>query len=141
VLKPAHKRLSDAVRNYDKFLGVELKSGLDAPFHRMEDMAATQAEIEDAEADLLRLRLGSSSKSRSRLPCRSMILMCRPPDLTGVTPLRRMTSLGVGRVLGRECADVDPSLVLVELSVEINGGVYQRQVREGLWEVAQLLSS
>ncbi|MGI8407612.1 MAG: hypothetical protein ACR2L3_03795 [Actinomycetota bacterium] len=56
ALKAAHKRLQDAVHSYDKFLGVELKPGVDVPMHRMEDMAAAQREIDEAEAELWRVR-------------------------------------------------------------------------------------
>jgi hypothetical protein len=56
TLEAAHKRLRAAVRNYDKFLGVELKSGLDVPAHSARAMGSAQAEIQEAEAELWQLR-------------------------------------------------------------------------------------
>lgn len=56
VLEAAHKRLRDAVRNYDRFLGVELRPGVDVPAHGAREMGATQVEIREAEAELWRLR-------------------------------------------------------------------------------------
>lgn len=56
LLEVAHRRLKKAVQDYDRFLGIELKPGMDVPGHRSEDMAAAQAEIETAEAELWRLR-------------------------------------------------------------------------------------
>lgn len=56
LLEDARHQLKEAVQNYDRFLGAELKPGMDAPVHKLEDMAATQAEIEAAEAELWRVR-------------------------------------------------------------------------------------
>jgi hypothetical protein len=56
-LEAALKRLRDAVRNYDRFLGVELKPGVEVPVHSVrERVAAKIAEVEEAEAELWRLR-------------------------------------------------------------------------------------
>lgn len=51
-----HERLRDAVRNYDKFLGIELKPGVEVPVHSLEEMGAAQAEVQEAEAELWRVR-------------------------------------------------------------------------------------
>lgn len=56
LLESAQRRLKEAVQNYDRFLAGELKPGMDAPVHKLEDMAAAQAEIEAAEVELWRLR-------------------------------------------------------------------------------------
>lgn len=56
ALEAAHRRLRKAVQEYDRFLGVELKQGADAPMHRLKDVAAAQAEVQEAEAELWRLR-------------------------------------------------------------------------------------
>lgn len=40
TLEAAHKRLCDAVRNDDWFLGVELKAGVDVPAHSAREMGA-----------------------------------------------------------------------------------------------------
>lgn len=55
-LVAVHARLCDAVRSYDRFLGVELKPGAETPVHGLEEMEAAQTEIEEAEAELWRLR-------------------------------------------------------------------------------------
>ena len=55
-LVAVHERLRDAVRNYDKFLGVELKPGVEVPVHSLEEMGAAQAEVQEAEAELWRVR-------------------------------------------------------------------------------------
>lgn len=56
ALEAVHERLREAVRNYDKFLGVELKSGVDVPVLSAREMGAAQAEVQEAEAELWRLR-------------------------------------------------------------------------------------
>lgn len=55
-LRAVHRRLRDAVHSYDKFLGVELTPGKDVPVHNLEEMASAQAEVQEAEAELWRLR-------------------------------------------------------------------------------------
>lgn len=56
LLEGAHRRLKEAVQRYDRFLGAELKSEMDVPGHKLEEMGAAQAEIEAAEAELWSLR-------------------------------------------------------------------------------------
>lgn len=55
-LQDVHERLRTAVRNYEKFSGVELAPGKDGPVHSFEEMAAAQAEVQEAEAELWQLR-------------------------------------------------------------------------------------
>ena len=56
TLEATHQRLRDAVRNYDRYLGADLKPGQDAPMHSASELGAAQAEIQEAEAELWKLR-------------------------------------------------------------------------------------
>lgn len=56
ALEAAHSRLRDAVSDYDRFLGLELQPGTDAPAHSLEKMSEAQARVQDAEAELWSLR-------------------------------------------------------------------------------------
>ncbi len=56
TLEAAHKRLHDAVHGYERFLGVELKPGGSVPAHTSRQMGEVQTEVQEAEADLWRLR-------------------------------------------------------------------------------------
>lgn len=56
TLEAAHQRLRDAVRNYDRFLGADPKPGRDASLHSAQELGAAQAEIQEAEAELWKLR-------------------------------------------------------------------------------------
>lgn len=56
ALEAAHKQLHDAVRAYDRFLGVEAQSGRDLPLHATSDMSVEQVKVQDAETELWRLR-------------------------------------------------------------------------------------
>jgi hypothetical protein len=53
-LEAAHGRLREAVAAYEEFVGRELSG--EVPTHDLQDVAAAQAKIEDAERELWRLR-------------------------------------------------------------------------------------
>jgi hypothetical protein len=53
-LEAAHRRLREAVAAYERFLGQPLTD--EVPGHNLQDVAAAQAKIEDAERELWRLR-------------------------------------------------------------------------------------
>jgi len=55
-LEDAHRRLRDAVAEYEPFLGRELAPGTPVPVHSAADMARAQAAIEQAEQELWRVR-------------------------------------------------------------------------------------
>lgn len=55
-LEDAHRRLRDAIKGYEPFLGGALEPGEPVPMHDVRALAAAQAEIEEAEAALWRLR-------------------------------------------------------------------------------------
>ncbi|HZJ27581.1 MAG TPA: hypothetical protein VFF40_11330 [Acidimicrobiia bacterium] len=55
-LARAHKRLREATDTYEPFHGGEITPNQDAPVHEVLAMAAAQAEVQDAEDALWRLR-------------------------------------------------------------------------------------
>lgn len=55
-LETALRRLQEAVDAYAPFLGGELRNGEEFPAHRVGDVARAQLAIEDAEAELWRVR-------------------------------------------------------------------------------------
>ena len=56
TLETAHERLRQAVADYDKFVGGALPAGRDTPTLKAEEMEASQAEVQEAEAELWTLR-------------------------------------------------------------------------------------
>lgn len=56
TLEAAQGRLRQAVFDYNKFLGVPLQPGAETPEHGAEEMGVAQAEVQEAEAELWRLR-------------------------------------------------------------------------------------
>ena len=56
TLEAAHDRLRQTVGNYDKFVGGALPVGLDVPAFSAEEMEAAQVDVQEAEAELWRLR-------------------------------------------------------------------------------------
>ena len=55
-LEAAHRRLRDAVADYNRFLGQELRPGADVKGHSVEEMGRAQAGVERAEEHLWFLR-------------------------------------------------------------------------------------
>lgn len=74
-LRQAHKRLRDAVKAAERYRGVELRPGVEAPVHRQEDLEAAYREIDEAEAELWRLReeLLDWKRPGSALPARAVL--------------------------------------------------------------------
>lgn len=56
ALQAAHARLRQAVAEYDGFVGRPLQAGVDVPAFSSKEMRAAQAEVQEAEAELWRLR-------------------------------------------------------------------------------------
>src|SRR4051812_22987583 len=66
-----------------------------------------------------------------------------PPVTMATWPSRLIAPASVDSVsvgTGRSCLDGDPSGAVVELVIEVDGGVDQGEMREGLGEVAQLFA-
>lgn len=74
-LRQVHKRLREAVKATEPYRAVELPPGVDAPVHRQEDLEATYREIDEAEAELWRLReeLLDWKRPGSALPARDVL--------------------------------------------------------------------
>jgi len=55
-LERAHRRLREATDAYEPFLGGELEPGQTSPVHDAREMAAAQAEVQNAESAIWQLR-------------------------------------------------------------------------------------
>lgn len=74
-LRKVHKRLRDAVKAAERYRAVELRPGEDAPLHGQEGLVAAYREIDEAEAELWRLReeLLDWKRPGSALPARDVL--------------------------------------------------------------------
>jgi len=55
-LERAHRRLREAIEVYEQFLGGPLEPSREVPVHDARAVAKAQAEVDEAEADLWRVR-------------------------------------------------------------------------------------
>ncbi|MGH2811728.1 MAG: hypothetical protein ACRDI1_03305 [Actinomycetota bacterium] len=74
-LRQAHKRLRDAVKAAERYGRGELPPGIETPVHRQEDIEAAYRKIDEAEAELWRMReeLLGWKRPGSALPARDVL--------------------------------------------------------------------
>lgn len=74
-LRRAHKRLRGAVKAAEGYRGGPLRAGIEIPVHRQEELEAAYREIDEAEAELWRLReeLLGWKRPGSALPARDVL--------------------------------------------------------------------
>jgi hypothetical protein len=74
-LRQAHERLRDAVKDAEQYRGGELRPGVETPIYRQQDLEVAYREIDEAEAELWRLReeLLDWKRPGSALPARDVL--------------------------------------------------------------------